>query len=113
MSIGAGCWIGPHVVINGPTVLGEGNRVYQFASLGDAPQDMKYKGEPTRLVIGARNSFREFVTVNRGTVTGLGETRIGDDNLILAYSHIAHDCVLGNPHHLLERGAAGRAGAGG
>jgi UDP-N-acetylglucosamine acyltransferase len=96
VTIGAGCWIGPHAVINGPTVMGEGNRVHQFASLGDAPQDMKYRGEPTRLVIGARNTFREFVSVNRGTVTGIGETRIGDDNMILAYSHIAHDCVLGN-----------------
>ena len=96
VTIGAGCWIGPHAVINGPTVLGEGNRVHQFASLGDAPQDMKYRGEPTRLVVGARNTFREFVSVNRGTVTGIGESRIGDDNMILAYSHIAHDCVLGN-----------------
>jgi UDP-N-acetylglucosamine acyltransferase len=96
VTIGAGSWIGPHAVINGPTVMGEGNRVHQFASLGDAPQDMKYRGEPTRLVIGARNTFREFVSVNRGTVTGIRETRIGDDNMILAYSHIAHDCVLGN-----------------
>ena len=94
--IGAGCWIGPHVVINGPTVLGEDNRVYQFASLGEAPQDMKYRGEPTQLVVGDRNTFREYVTVNRGTVGGNGETRIGNDNLILAYSHIAHDCLLGN-----------------
>lgn len=96
VTIGAGCWIGPHAVINGPTVMGEGNRVYQFASIGEAPQDMKYKGEPTRLTIGARNTFREYVTVNRGTATGIGETRIGDDNLVLAYSHVAHDCVLGN-----------------
>jgi UDP-N-acetylglucosamine acyltransferase len=96
VTIGAGSWIGPHAVINGPTVMGEGNRVHQFASLGDAPQDMKYRGEPTRLVIGARNTFREFTSVNRGTMTGIGETRVGDDNLILAYSHIAHDCVLGN-----------------
>jgi UDP-N-acetylglucosamine acyltransferase len=96
VTIGADCWIGPHAVINGPTVMGAGNRVHQFASLGDAPQDMKYRGEPTRLVIGARNTFREFVSVNRGTMTGIGETRLGDDNLILAYSHIAHDCVLGN-----------------
>jgi UDP-N-acetylglucosamine acyltransferase len=96
VTIGAGCWIGPHAVVNGPTVMGEGNRVHQFASLGDAPQDMKYRGEPTKLVIGARNTFREFTSVNRGTMTGIGETRIGDDNLILAYSHIAHDCVLGN-----------------
>ncbi len=63
VTIGAGCWIGPHAVISGPTVLGEGNRVYQFASLGEAPQDMKYSGEPTRLAIGARNVFREYVTV--------------------------------------------------
>lgn len=96
VTIGAGCWIGPHVVINGPTVMGEGNRVYQFASLGEAPQDMKYRDEPTRLVIGNRNTFRESVTVNRGTMTGIGETRVGDDNLVLAYSHIAHDCVVGN-----------------
>lgn len=96
VTIGPRCWIGPHVVINGPTELGAGNRVYQFASLGEAPQDMKYRGEPTRLVVGERNTFREFVTVNRGTVTGSGETRIGNDNLILAYSHIAHDCLLGN-----------------
>lgn len=96
VTIGAGCWIGPHAVVNGPTVMGEGNRIYQFASIGDAPQDLKYKGEPTRLVIGSRNTFREYVTVNRGTVTGIGETRIGNDNLLLAYSHVAHDCVLGN-----------------
>jgi UDP-N-acetylglucosamine acyltransferase len=94
--IGAGSRIGPHAVINGPTVIGAGNHIYQFASIGDAPQDMKYRGEPTRLVIGDRNIFREFVTVNRGTVTGAGETRIGNDNLILAYSHVAHDCVLGD-----------------
>ena len=96
VTIGAGCRIGPHVVINGPTVLGADNSVFQFASLGEAPQDMKYRGEPTRLVIGDRNVFREYVTVNRGTATGIGETRIGSDNLILAYSHVAHDCVLGS-----------------
>ena len=96
VTIGPGCHIGPHVVISGPTVLGHDNRVFQFASLGEAPQDVKYRGEPTRLVIGDRNTFREYVTVNRGTVTGLGETRIGSDNLVLAYSHIAHDCVLGD-----------------
>ena len=96
VEIGPGCRIGPHAVVNGPTVMGAGNRIFQFASIGDAPQDKKYAGEPTRLVIGSRNVFREYVTVNRGTVTGLGETRIGDDNLLLAYSHVAHDCVLGN-----------------
>jgi UDP-N-acetylglucosamine acyltransferase len=96
VTIGPGCWIGPHAVINGPSVLGAGNRVFQFASIGDAPQDKKYNGEPTRLVVGDRNTFREYVTVNRGTVGGIGETRIGSDNLLLAYSHVAHDCVLGD-----------------
>jgi UDP-N-acetylglucosamine acyltransferase len=94
--IGAGSWIGPHVVINGPTRLGTGNKVFQFASLGDAPQDKKYDGEPTRLEIGDRNVFRESVTVNRGTTHDRGVTRIGDDNLLMAYSHVAHDCQLGN-----------------
>jgi UDP-N-acetylglucosamine acyltransferase len=96
VKIGPDCWIGPHAVVNGPTQMGAGNRVFQFASIGDAPQDKKYGGEPTRLVIGDRNVFREYVTVNRGTVTGNGETRIGNDNLLLAYSHVAHDCILGN-----------------
>lgn len=106
--IGAGCRIGPHAVVNGPTVMGEGNRVFQFASIGDDPQDMKYRGEPTRLIIGARNTFREYVSVNRGTVTGAGETRIGNDNLILAYSHVAHDCVLGD--HIIMSNAVNLAG---
>ena len=96
VSIGPGCWIGPHAVIQGPTTMGAGNRVFQFASIGDVPQDKKYAGEETRLEIGDRNTFREYVTVNRGTVTGNGATRIGSDNLLLAYSHVAHDCVLGN-----------------
>jgi UDP-N-acetylglucosamine acyltransferase len=94
--IGAGTWIGPHVVINGPTRLGTGNKVFQFASLGDAPQDKKYAGEPTRLEIGDRNVFRESVTVNRGTTHDQGVTRIGNDNLLMAYSHVAHDCQLGS-----------------
>ena len=94
--IGAGTWIGPHVVINGPTRIGVGNKIFQFASLGDAPQDKKYKGEPTRLEIGDRNVIRECATVNRGTLQGEGVTRIGDDNLLMAYSHVAHDCRLGN-----------------
>ena len=108
VEIGRGTRIGPHAVINGPTVIGEDNRIFQFASIGDAPQDMKYGGEPTRLLIGDRNTFREFVTVNRGTVTGIGETRIGSDNLILAYSHVAHDCVLGN--HIIMSNAVNLAG---
>ena len=94
--VGAGSWIGPHVVINGPTRIGAGNKVFQFASLGDAPQDKKYAGEPTLLTIGDRNVFRESVTVNRGTAHDKGETRIGNDNLLMAYSHVAHDCQLGD-----------------
>jgi UDP-N-acetylglucosamine acyltransferase len=96
VEIGAGTKIGPHVVIQGPTVLGRENRVFQFASIGDEPQDKKYAGEPTRLVIGDRNTIRECVTINRGTVQDEGLTRIGDDNWIMAYAHIAHDCVVGN-----------------
>lgn len=94
--IGPGTVVGPHVVINGPTRIGAGNRFYQFASIGDAPQDKKYKGEPTRLEIGDRNVFRESCTVNRGTTHDKGVTTIGSDNLFMAYSHVAHDCVLGN-----------------
>jgi UDP-N-acetylglucosamine acyltransferase len=96
VEIGAGTWIGPHAVINGPTRIGKDNKIFQFASLGDAPQDKKYKGEPTRLEIGYRNVFRESCTVNRGTTHDTGVTRIGDDNLFMAYSHVAHDCQLGN-----------------
>ncbi|MGC4027591.1 MAG: acyl-ACP--UDP-N-acetylglucosamine O-acyltransferase [Steroidobacteraceae bacterium] len=96
VTIGARCVIGPHAVVNGPTTLGTDNHVFQFASLGDAPQDKKYKGEPTRLTVGDRNTFREYCTVNRGTVTGHGVTRLGNDNLLLAYTHVGHDCILGN-----------------
>ena len=94
--VGAGTWIGPHVVINGPTRIGVDNKIFQFASLGDAPQDKKYKGERTHLDIGDRNVFREFVTVNRGTTHDKGVTRIGNDNLLMAYAHVAHDCRLGD-----------------
>ena len=96
VEIGAGTWIGPHAVINGPTRIGQDNKIFQFASLGDAPQDKKYKGEPTRLEIGDRNVFRESVTVNRGTTHDQGVTRIGSDNLFMAYSHVAHDCQVGD-----------------
>jgi UDP-N-acetylglucosamine acyltransferase len=96
VTIGPRSVIGPHAVVNGPTSLGADNQVFQFASLGDAPQDRKYKGEPTRLEIGDRNVFREYCTVNRGTVTGHGVTRLGNDNMLLAYTHVGHDCVLGN-----------------
>jgi len=96
VEIGAGTRIGPHVVLQGPTSIGRENRIFQFASVGDEPQDKKYAGEPTRLVIGDRNTIRECVTINRGTVQDEGVTRIGDDNWIMAYVHIAHDCVIGN-----------------
>jgi len=96
VKIGAGTWVGPHAVINGPTTLGRENRVFQFASVGDAPQDKKYRGEPTRLEVGDRNVFREFCSVNRGTVGGRGVTRIGDENLFMAYSHVGHDCIVGS-----------------
>lgn len=96
VEIGAGTWIGPHAVINGPTTIGRDCKIFQFASLGDAPQDKKYKGEPTRLEVGDRNVFREFVTVNRGTASGHGVTHIGDDNLFMAYAHVAHDCNIGD-----------------
>jgi UDP-N-acetylglucosamine acyltransferase len=94
--IGPGCWIGAHVVIEGPTTLGRDNRVFQFASIGAAPQDLKYKGEPTRLEIGDRNTFRENCTINRGTTKDKLVTRIGDDNLFMAGSHVGHDCVIGS-----------------
>ena len=94
--IGARTVIGPHVVVNGPTTIGADNRIFQFASIGDAPQDKKYQGEPTRLTIGDRNVFRESCTINRGTTHCLGVTRIGSDNLFIAYSHVAHDCVIAN-----------------
>lgn len=96
VEIGAGTRVGPHVVLQGPTVIGRENRIFQFASIGDEPQDKKYAGEPTRLVIGDRNTIRECATINRGTVQDQGVTRIGDDNWIMAYVHIAHDCVIGN-----------------
>ena len=96
VEIGSGTWVGPHVVIRGPTRIGKENRIYQFCSLGDAPQHTGYKGEPTRLEIGDRNTIREYVTFNRGTVAGHGVTRIGNDNFIMAYCHVAHDCVVGN-----------------
>ncbi len=96
VQIGPGTVVGPHAVINGPTVIGADNRIFQFASIGDAPQDKKYKGEPTRLEIGDRNVFRESCTVNRGTIHDKGVTRIGNDNLFMAYSHVAHDCQVGS-----------------
>lgn len=96
VEIGAGTQIGPHAVINGPARIGEQNKIFQFSSIGEAPQDKKYDGEPTRLIVGDRNVIREYVTFNRGTTDGIGETVIGSDNLFMAYCHVAHDCIVGN-----------------
>lgn len=96
VEIGDDTWVGPHVVINGPTRIGRQNKIYQFTSLGEAPQDLKYAGEPTRLEVGDRNVIREYVTFSRGTVTGAGVTRVGSDNLFMAYVHVAHDCQVGD-----------------
>jgi UDP-N-acetylglucosamine acyltransferase len=105
--IGRGTRIGPHVVLRGPTTLGADNRVYQFASVGEDPQDKKYAGEPTRLEIGDRNVIREYATVHRGTAQDRGLTRIGDDNLLMAYTHVAHDCVIGNQAILANAASLG------
>ncbi len=96
VTIAAGCRIGPHAVIEGPTTIGRDNHIFQFASIGAEPQDLKYKGEPTRLEIGERNSFRENCTINRGTTKDQLVTRIGNDNLFMAGSHVGHDCVIGS-----------------
>ena len=96
VEIGSGTRIASHVVINGPTRIGKDNRIYQFASLGDDPQDKKYADEPTRLIIGDRNTIREFCTFSRGTTQDKGDTVMGDDNWIMAYVHVAHDCVIGS-----------------
>jgi UDP-N-acetylglucosamine acyltransferase len=96
VEIGSGTKIDSHVVVNGPTKIGMNNHIYQFASIGDDPQDKKYADEPTSLIIGDRNTIREFCTVSRGTTQDAGETILGDDNWIMAYCHIAHDCVVGN-----------------
>lgn len=94
--IGEGTSVGPHCVIEGHTTIGRDNRIYQFASLGADPQDKKYKGEPTQLIIGDRNTIREFTTFNTGTVQDKGLTQIGHDNWVMAYVHVAHDCVIGD-----------------
>jgi UDP-N-acetylglucosamine acyltransferase len=94
--LGARTTVGAHAVIEGPTRVGEDNQIFQFASIGAAPQDKKYKGEPTQLTIGDRNVFREFCTMNRGTASGRGLTSIGSDCLFMAYSHVAHDCDIGD-----------------
>ena len=105
--IGAGSTIGAHCVLEGRTTMGRDNRVFQFASLGAAPQDKKYAGEPTELVIGDRNTIREFTTFNLGTAQDTGVTRIGDDNWIMAYVHIAHDCQVGSQTILANNATLG------
>ena len=96
VEIAGGCRVESHVVIKGPTTIGADNHIFQFSSIGDDPQDKKYQGERTELIIGERNTIREYCTINRGTVQDQGVTRIGSDNWIMAYAHIAHDCVVGN-----------------
>ena len=96
VEIGPGTRVESHVVLKGPCVIGRDNHIFQFASIGDDPQDKKYAGEPTRLVIGDRNTIREYCTINRGTVQDAGVTRVGNDNWIMAYVHIAHDCAIGD-----------------
>jgi len=105
VEIDAGTVIGPHVVINGPTRIGRNNRIFQFASVGEECQDKKYKGEPTRLEIGDNNVIREGCTIHRGTIQDQGLTRLGSHNLLMAYTHVAHDCVVGD-HVILANNAA-------
>ncbi len=106
--IGSGNTIGPHAVISGPTTIAEDNHIFQFASIGADPQDLKFDGKESRLEIGSRNRIREFVTVNRGTAGGGGVTRIGNDNLLMAYVHVAHDCLIDN--HTVFANSASLAG---
>lgn len=96
VEIGAGTRVASHVVINGPTKIGQDNEIFQFASIGEKPQDLKYNNEPTELIVGDRNKIREYVTLHRGTPGGGSVTRVGNDNLLMANVHVAHDCTLGN-----------------
>jgi UDP-N-acetylglucosamine acyltransferase len=108
VEIAAGTRIGSHVVLRGPTRIGEANRIFSFATIGEAPQDLKYDGEPTRLEVGDRNTIREYVTFNRGTPEGGGVTHVGSANLFMAYTHVAHDCRVGD--HTIFANAASLAG---
>ncbi len=105
VKIGAGTVVGPHVVIKGPTTIGKENRIYQFTSIGEDPQDKKYAAEVTRLEIGDRNTIREFTSMHRGTQQDNCVTKIGDDNLFMAYTHVAHDCLIGD-HVIMANGAS-------
>lgn len=104
VAIGSGTTVAGHVIIEGWTDIGSDNQIYQFSSIGAAPQDLKYAGQKTYLTIGDRNRIREFTTLNRGTAEGGGVTRIGNDNLFMAYSHVAHDCII-DDHVVLANGA--------
>lgn len=108
VKIGRGTSVAAHCVIQGPTTIGQDNRIFQFSSLGADPQDMKYRGEPTQLVVGDRNTIREFCTFNRGTAQDAGVTRLGDDNWVMAYVHLAHDVQVG--HHTILANNATLAG---
>ena len=103
--IGDDCHISSHVVINGPTTIGKGNRIFQFASIGEDCQDLKYDGEPTELIIGDNNMFRECCTIHRGTLQDNSLTKIGSNNLFMAYAHVAHDCMVGN-HCIMANNAS-------
>ncbi len=105
VEIGDNCNIASHVVIKGPTTMGSGNSIFQFSTIGDGTPDLKYKGEPTKLIIGDNNVIREGVTIHRGTIQDQGETVIGNDNLLMAYAHVGHDCVIGN-HAILVNNAS-------
>lgn len=105
VKIGSGTVIGSHVVIKGPTTIGKDNRIFQFTSVGEDPQDKKYMSELTRLEIGDRNTIREFATMHRGTKQDCSLTKIGSDNLFMAYTHVAHDCIIGD-HVILANGAS-------
>lgn len=105
VKIDAGTVLGPHVVIKGPTSIGKMNRIYQFTSIGEDPQDKKYASEVTRLEIGDRNTIREFTSMHRGTQQDQGVTQIGNDNLFMAYTHVAHDCIIGD-HVIMANGAS-------
>lgn len=100
VEIGDGSWIGPHAVIQGPTQIGKNNKIFQFSSIGNEPQDTTYTGENTKLIIGDNNTFREFTMISRGTAKGGDVTTIGDHNFFMAYTHVGHDCLIGN-HNIM------------
>ena len=106
VEVGRGTRIESHVAIKGPTSIGEDNHIFQFASIGDDPQDKKYDGKTTTLELGDRNTIREYCTINRGTAQDRGATQLGSDNWLMAYAHVAHDCVVGVGFHVFGKGFA-------